>query len=251
MRVSHRDGRISREAAIDSKTDAYNRVINREIPYVGVRKVIGVKMKTSLDSCPQASSMARFDMSQIVRIREEFKIRNTPVSYTDIMVKVIAAAVPKLPLINSVLADGVITIFKTINMGVAVKAEDLLVVPVINNIGSKSILQISEETQTAIKNAREKRFDEINMTGGTFTFNNLGMYYIEGCHPIVNYPETAQVAMGRISKEAWVDERDNLVVRPICTLSIVINHAVLDGGQAGEFLGYLKEVIDSPQDYLS
>jgi len=232
------------------RKDNRNRLIREEIPVTGIRKVIGKRMKMSLDSMPQGGVMARFDMSQVVKLKEEYHVRNTPISYTDIMVKVVGAVVQEVPIMNSIQENDLITVFDTVNVGIAVKVDDVLVVPVINDVNHKSLLEVAEETRRTIELARKHRFDQICMEGSTITVNNLGMYYLEGLHPILNPPETAQLAIGRISKEAWVDEKDAIVVRPVATLSLVINHTVVDGGQVGEFMTFLSKIIQRPKEYF-
>jgi len=235
---------------MEKKTDRRGRVILREIPFTGIRQVIGQRMRQSLDTAPQGSVFARFDMSAVVALRESCQSKGDKVSFTDIMIKAVAAAAKECPGMNSALENDVITVYETVNVGIAVQVDDILVVPVINGADEKSLLEIAADTKVAIDNARNRRFDKLYMDGATITVNNLGKFYIDGCTPVINPPETAILGMGKIGKEAWVDENDQIVARQVATLSITINHAVVDGGQTGEFLGALKRILDSPADYI-
>ena len=236
---------------MEKKTDRRGRVIREEIPYSGIRKVIGQRMQQSLVAFPQGTAMARFDMSEIIKLREDYKSRGISVSYTDIMIKLTAALAKEFPEANSCLENDIITVYETVNVGIAVKVEEILVVPVIMDVVHKDLAQIAADTHEAIDNARNRRFDKLYMDGATITFNNLGMFNVEGCLPILNYPETTLLAMGKISKEAWVDEHDQIVVRPIATITSLINHAVIDGGHASYILTLLKKIIADPRDYIN
>lgn len=235
---------------MEKQVDRRGRVIIEQTPYDGMRKIIGDRMLNSLNTVGQGTQMCRFDMSKLVAYREKLKEEGLKVSYTDLMAKAIAAALPFSPKINSTLEKNNITVFETVNMGIAVKVDDDLIVPVILDVGNKTLAELSEATKDTIQKTRERRFGEVYMAGATITLNNLGMYNVEACTPIVNTPETAIIAMGKIAKDAWVDENDQLCVRPVSTISISINHAVVDGGQTGMFLDALKVVLDEPEKYI-
>jgi pyruvate dehydrogenase E2 component (dihydrolipoamide acetyltransferase) len=166
------------------------------------------------------------------------------------MIKAVAAVVKELPEINSALENDIITVYDTVNVGVAVKVDEILVVPVINSVERKGLLEVADETRAAIAHTRKREFGKVYLDGATITVNNLGMFNIEGCAPTLNYPETCLFAIGKISKEAWVDENENIIVRPVSTMTCLINHAVVDGGQAGGFLTIMKKVVSSPKDYI-
>jgi pyruvate dehydrogenase E2 component (dihydrolipoamide acetyltransferase) len=225
--------------------DVRGRTIKEKIPYSGIRKVIGTRMRESLDTSPQGTVMARFDMSRAVALRMKMAQEGKNVTYTDILIKATCAAIKKVPIINSALLDGEIVVYETINIGVAVKVGNILVVPVVLDADKKSLLEVAADTADAIQNARAQRFDKIIMDCATFTVNNLGMYNIEGCTPLLNPPEAAILAIGRIRKDVWVGENGNIDVRDVCTMSLTIDHSVMDGGPAGEFLSALEEVIGS------
>lgn len=235
---------------MEKKTDKRGRTIIEEIPYQGIRKVIGQRMLQSLTTVPQGSIMVRADMTKIVAFREKLKADGVKVSYTDIFAKLIACAVQEVPIINSTRDDKNITVLESVNVGIAVKASSDLVVPVISNVQSKSLKEIADESRTIIENAREKKYHLIPMDGGTITLNNLGMFNVEACTPVLNPPEAAILAVGSIRKEAWVDKNDNITVRPVTTLSLTIDHAIMDGGPAGEFIGAIKKMMDAPEQYL-
>jgi pyruvate dehydrogenase E2 component (dihydrolipoamide acetyltransferase) len=235
---------------MEQKVDKRGRIVKEEIPFAGIRKVIGQRMRQSLDAFPQVTAAARFDMSEIVKLKDEMTANGTPVTYTDIMIKAVAAIIRELPEMNSALENDVITVYDTVNVGVAVKVDEILVVPVITDVEKKSLIEIAKDTRTAIAYTRNREFDKIYMDGATITVNNLGMFNVEVCGPTLNYPETCLLAVGKISKEAWVDENDNIAVRPVATMTCLINHAVVDGGQAGVFLTIMKKIVESPKDYI-
>ncbi|MBS7528579.1 2-oxo acid dehydrogenase subunit E2 [Fusibacter paucivorans] len=235
---------------MEKTVDKFGRIIRNEIPYDGIRKVIGTRMKASLDNAPQGTVMTRVDMSQIIAYRKKLASSGIKVSYTDILAKCVVFAIEETPFVNATRDDKAIYVFETINVGIAVMVDELLVVPVLYNAQTKSIEEIADETKAMVKNARDKRFDLIPMGGATFTLNNLGIFDVEGCTPFVNPPESSILAVGAIKKEAWVTEEETIEIRPVTTLSLTIDHSILDGGMAAKFLSAMKKVLNNLDDYL-
>lgn len=235
---------------MEKKVDARGRVISEEISYSGIRKMIGTRMRNSLDSSPQASMSARADMSKVVELRKKLAEEGLKVTYTDIFIKIVGCVVKELPIINSTRDDKVITIYETVNAGIATKVGSELVVPVIFDVCNKSLREIAIETKEIIENAREGNYGKIPLEGATITVNNLGMYDIDVCTPIINAPESTILALGAIRNEAWVDEDMSIVVKPIATLSLTNDHSIYDGSQVAECLCILKKIMKDPQKYI-
>jgi pyruvate dehydrogenase E2 component (dihydrolipoamide acetyltransferase) len=235
---------------MEKKRDKRGRLILEEMPYNGLRKVIGDRMSESLARAPQGTVMSRADMSNVIKFRQEQKLRGFAISYTDIFVKIIACAVKELPIMNSTRNDDVITIFESVNVGVAIKIDSAIVVPVVSEAQDKTVIEIAKETREMITNVRNGDFASVPMGGGTITVNNLGMFDVDGCTPFVNLPEASILAIGSIRQEAVVDEDGRIVAKPMTTLSLTIDHSIADGGPAAEFLGIMKKIMAEPEMYL-
>ncbi len=235
---------------MEKQVDKRGRVIAQQIPLRGVRKVIGQRMRQSLDTAPQATIMSKADMSQVVKFRKELKEKGISVSFTDIFIKATAFAAQEIPMANATRDEKFITVFETVNAGIAVMAGDLLIVPVVTNVHEKSLEEISKETKEIIANARAMKFDRIPLDGATITVNNLGMFDVDECTPVVNMPEAAIIAFGAMRKEVWVEDDGSFVAKETAQLSLSFDHAIIDGGMAGQFIMALKKVLAAPQEYI-
>jgi pyruvate dehydrogenase E2 component (dihydrolipoamide acetyltransferase) len=139
-----------------------------------------------------------------------------------------------------------IKVFGSVNVGVATAVEEGLIVPVIHNADSKSIVEVAHEARDLAEKARENRLVPDEVMGGTFTVTNLGMYGVDAFTPIINPPQSAILGVGRIAeKPVAVDQQ--IAVRPMMTLSLTFDHRVLDGVVAAGFLKTLKETLEKPQ----
>jgi pyruvate dehydrogenase E2 component (dihydrolipoamide acetyltransferase) len=235
---------------MEKKRDKKGRVILQEIPYTGIRKIIGQRMRQSLDTAPQGTVITRADMTYIVKLKEELQEKNVRVSYTDIFIKLLACALKEIPILNATRNDEVITIFETVNVGIAVKAGSALVVPVVFDVQNKNVIEIAKETKDLIANVRGGKLELVPMEGGTITINNLGMFDVDGCTPFVNLPEASILAIGTIRKDVWVEEDNNIAVKPVTTLSLTIDHSITDGAPAAQFLGIIKGMMKKPEIYV-
>ena len=236
---------------MEQTTDKYGRLIKEQIPYPGIRKIIGTRMRQSLDVAPQGTCMSRADMSKLLELRTELKKEGKSVTFLDLFVKSVACALKMLPIANSSRDDDFIYVYETMNIAIAVNVDNNSVIaPVIRNAQDMSLLEIAEETRDLIEKARNKDFAHIPMDGATITVNNLGMYDVDGCTPFINLPEAMMVTFGATRPTAWVDDDNQIVVRPVTTISITNDHTITDGGQTAQFAGAIKTVMKDPRTYL-
>jgi len=171
------------------------------------------------------------------------------VSYTDMLVKAVAKALTEHPIINSTLENEQIKIFANINIGVAVATETGLIVPVIQEANGKSLTEISSTLKELIEKAKQNRLSKEELTGGTFTITNLGMYGVDVFTPIINPPETAILGVGRVAEKP-IAVGGQMVIRPMMQLSLTFDHRVVDGAPAAEFLQKVKQKLESPEALL-
>ena len=215
------------------------------IPLSGIRKTIATRLSKSAHTTARAVLFTKVDAGRLIEWRKGFKESGTEVSYNDIFVHITAKALLEFPRINSRLEGDHIRLVGEINIGVAVDTERGLLVPVINNADKKDVKSIADEARQKIERARTGRSTMEDMSGGTFTLTNLGMFDVESFVPIINPPECAILAVGSIVREpAVIDESDTVSVRPFMRLSLVWDHRIVDGAPAARFLQRIKQLIE-------
>jgi pyruvate dehydrogenase E2 component (dihydrolipoyllysine-residue acetyltransferase) len=191
------------------------------------------------------------DATALVKVRgelsPEFATRSgVRLSYNDLLICAVARTLEKHAELNSRWTDQGMYILDAINVGLAVAVEDGLVVPVIRDAHRKSLAEISAELARLTIKAREDRLSAEEMTGGTFTVTNLGMFGIDSFTPLVNPPETAILGVGRIA-ERPAARNGQLVLRPTMYLSLSVDHRAVDGAPAARFLQSLRACLEDPQ----
>jgi pyruvate dehydrogenase E2 component (dihydrolipoamide acetyltransferase) len=167
------------------------------------------------------------------------------VTYTDLLVKVVAAAIRQHPQINNFWDDGVIRENQDINVGLAVAVEDGLIVPVIHNADTLSIRQISQTRQELVERSQNKKLLLDDLQNGTFTISNLGMYGVDIFNAILNPPQAGILAVGRIADRV-VPVANQPSIQPMMILSISYDHRVIDGASGARFLETLANLIEEP-----
>lgn len=167
------------------------------------------------------------------------------VSHTDMLVKLAAEALRRHPRVNSTWRDGAIVPCKGINVAIAVATDDGLIVPVVHDADRLELYEIAARRQELVAAAREGRLRPEDVTGGSFTISNLGMYGVDSFDAIVNAPQAAILAVGRIAdRVVAVDGQPE--VRPVLELSVSFDHRVVDGARGAEFLDMLAGLIEEP-----
>jgi len=224
------------------------------IPFVGRRKVIADRLFRSARTALHVPLTIEVDMSETSKLREELnteyeKRAKTRLSYTDILVKAVAAALKEHPIVNSILENGQIKIIEEINIGVAVATNEGLIVPVVRDADEKSLREIAVSIEELVEKARLDKLVTREVSGGTFTITNLGMFEVDLFAPIINPPESAILGVGRITKKPIAMD-DEVVVRPMVTLTLVFDHRIMDGAEAARFLQEIKQVLEEPHLYL-
>jgi pyruvate dehydrogenase E2 component (dihydrolipoamide acetyltransferase) len=166
-------------------------------------------------------------------------------SVTDLLVRATAAALARHPQVNASWADGSIRRNSDVNVGIAVAVEDGLVVPVVHRADSLRLGEIAARREEIVARAREGTLRPEDVEGGTFTISNLGMFGVDAFNAVVNAPQAAILAVGRIvDRVVPVDGRPE--VRPVLALSLSCDHRVVDGARAARFLGELADLIEEP-----
>ncbi|WP_160143034.1 dihydrolipoamide acetyltransferase family protein [Halanaerobium hydrogeniformans] len=223
---------------------------DQEIPFTGLRKVISKRMSQSFQEVPQVTTTVKADMKEIKDLREKIKeLSEEHISYTDILLLIASRMLKKYPKINSHISQDKMIVKSSINIGIAVDVPGGLVVPVIKNVGRKSLEEIAKERKILVKKAREGKLNNDDLSGGTFTITNLGGFETEIFTPIVNQPEAAILGVGQISDEV-VPVDGEVTIRPMLWLSMAYDHRAVDGAPAAEFLQKIKNALENPVSLL-
>ena len=171
-------------------------------------------------------------------------------SYNDILVKLVAAALQKHPVLNSRWEGETLRTCSSIHIGIAVDTEAGLLVPVIRDVTALTLNELALRSRNLIERAHSKRLNGDELSGGTFTVTSLGAFGIDAFTPIINYPECAILGVGRILRQP-VAVGETIALCDIITLSLTFDHRALDGAPAARFLQTLTKFIESPQIALS
>ncbi len=237
-------------ASLPGSTPSDGRLPGRLVPLTRKRRLTAERMSLSARTVARLTINMEVDATEMIALRT----RLLPVyeagsgvrlTYNDLLVKVVAIALAEHPYLNARWTDEGILLVEPINVGVAVAAEDGLVVPVVRDAGRKKLAEISTELNRLIGRAREDRLSLEEITGGTFTITNLGMFGVESFTPIVNPPETAILGVGAMIEKP-VGRDGQIVLRPIMTLSLSFDHRIVDGAPAAQFLQRVKQLLEEP-----
>jgi pyruvate dehydrogenase E2 component (dihydrolipoyllysine-residue acetyltransferase) len=223
------------------------------------QQTIARRMAESKATIPDFTLLIDVDMEECVGLRSELKRLSQPdasvepgggaqhdvPTYNDMVVKACALALREHPSANSSYRDGRLQMHSRINVGVAVAAQDALVVPTVFDAEEKSLGEIARETRALAGRVRDGTITPPELGGGTFTVSNLGMYGVRSFTAIINPPQAAIVSVGALEPRAVVREGD-LVIRNSLTLTLACDHRILYGAQAALFLARIRELLESP-----
>jgi pyruvate dehydrogenase E2 component (dihydrolipoamide acetyltransferase) len=212
-----------------------------------VWRVMADRTQRSWQSVPHFFLSRDVDASRLESWRTAARARpgNEKVTHTDLLVKVCAESLRRHPRVNASWRDGAIVPGTGVNVAVAVATGDGLVVPVVHDADTLELGAISARRREIAEAARGGRLRPDDVQGGTFTISNLGMYGVDAFQAIVNAPQAAILAVGRIVDRPWALNGE-LVVRPVLTLTLSFDHRVVDGARGAEFLDTLASLVEEP-----
>ncbi|HEX2923110.1 MAG TPA: dihydrolipoamide acetyltransferase family protein [Chloroflexota bacterium] len=221
----------------------------RIVPLSRKRRITAERMALSARTVARLTMNMRVDATEMIRLRERlqpsYAARGGRLTHNDLLIKVVAMALVDHPYLNARWTDQGIALLQQINVGVAVAVSDGLVVTVIHNADRKRLEEISAESAGLVTKARADTLSVSDITGGTFTITNLGMYGVESFTPIVNPPEAAILGVGAMEEQP-VSRDGQMVLRPMMTLSLSFDHRIVDGAPAAEFLKRVKQLLEEP-----
>ena len=211
-------------------------------------RIMAERTTQSWTSVPHIFLMREVNASRLIAWREQLLKRPSAfekITYTDLLVKVVAAALRQHPRINASWSNGTITLNNEVNVGLAAATEDGLVVPVIHRADELGIGEIAKRRKELVTRAQAGKLRPQDIQGGTFTISNLGMYGIDAFTAIVNAPQAAILAVSRMADRV-VAVGGQAVVQPMIVFSLSCDHRVIDGARGAQFLATLAELIEEP-----
>ena len=245
------------QAPISAEVDARTGLpVASRTPVKGVRKAVAQAMVRSRTEIPEATVWVDADATALVELRADLKRRDphgTP-SLLAFIARFVLAGLAKYPELNTRI-DGTgdaqeIVAFDGVNLGFAAQTDRGLVVPAIRGAQALSARGLDAEIRRLTALARDGKASPADLTGGTFTLNNYGVFGVDGSAAIINHPEAAILGVGRIVDRPWAVDGE-LAVRKVVQLTLTFDHRVCDGGTAGGFLRYVADAVERPGSVLA
>ncbi|MFC9926827.1 dihydrolipoamide acetyltransferase family protein [Streptomyces sp. NPDC127190] len=218
------------------------------VPLKGVRGAVADKLSRSRREIPDATCWVDADATELMRARAAMNAAGgTKISLLALLARICTAALARFPELNSTVDTEAreIVRLEQVHLGFAAQTDRGLVVPVVRDAQARDAESLTAEFARLTEAARTGTLTPGELTGGTFTLNNYGVFGVDGSTPIINHPEAAMLGVGRIVPKPWVHEGE-LAVRQVVQLSLTFDHRVCDGGTAGGFLRYVADCVEHP-----
>jgi pyruvate dehydrogenase E2 component (dihydrolipoamide acetyltransferase) len=220
-----------------------------DIPLTQMRKTIAKRLVTSIGPVPTFYLTIEVDMSHLQGARERINARlegeGVKVSINDFIIKAVAVALRQHPAINAQWTDAAIRRFNRVHIGVAVAVEDGLITPIVRDADQIGVAEISQQVRELAKRARERKLQPDEYTGATFSISNLGMFGIDEFTAIINPPEAAILAIGRVEDKP-VAQFGEIISQPRMRITMSCDHRVIDGATGAKFLQTLRQYLEEP-----
>ena len=224
-------------------------------PLTGLRKRVAEHMERSWRIIPHATAFGDLDGSALIALRESLKPaaekRGIRLTYIPLLIKLLIPVLKEFPIFNASLDEEKREIIykHSYHIGVATATPDGLLVPVLRNADHLTLLEIAANVERLIESAKKRTLALPEVSGSTFTLNNVGSFGGSTGTPIINHPEVAILAVGRLQDQAVV-QQGTVVVRPIMPLALSFDHRLIDGALAGAFIARFKELVENPQQLM-
>lgn len=226
-----------------------------EIPWTGVRKTIARNMMNSLQSMAQNTCTLEVDCTDLLALREKFvadqEMLGCKITVNDLLCKMLGKVVAKHPLANATFDGKTLYTHKHVHLSVAVATEDGLMVPVVRNIDTLSLTEINAKIKDLAQRAKEKKLDGSEMTGGTFSITNVGMFPIDYGTPVINPPQTCICGFGRPKLKPAVLPDGTIGPRMMMNVFLTFDHQIIDGLECGRIFKDLEYYILHPEMILA
>jgi pyruvate dehydrogenase E2 component (dihydrolipoamide acetyltransferase) len=224
------------------------------IPYRGLRRKIGAHLSVSKRSAVHYTYVDEVDATELVNMREglQEKEASRHITYLPLVLRAIISGLKEFPLVNAFLDEEKeeIKLKRFYNIGIATATPEGLIVPVLRNADQKTLLQLSDEIQSLVDLARQGKARVEDLRGGTFTVTSLGTLGGLVATPVINYPEVAILGVHKIAKRPAVRD-DQIVIRQMMNLSLSLDHRVVDGVVAAQFLQHVIQLLENPESLVT
>ncbi|MFG2963477.1 MULTISPECIES: dihydrolipoamide acetyltransferase family protein [unclassified Streptomyces] len=224
------------------------KAVGNRTPLKGIRGAVADKLSRSRREIPDATCWVDADATELMRARTAMNAAAGPkISLLALLARICTAALARYPELNSYVDVEAREIVRLdhVHLGFAAQTERGLVVPVVRDAHGRDAESLTAEFARLTDSAHAGTLTPVDLTGGTFTLNNYGVFGVDGSTPIINHPEAAMLGVGRIVPKPWVHEGE-LAVRQVVQLSLTFDHRVCDGGTAGGFLRYVADCVENP-----
>ncbi|HKF38012.1 MAG TPA: dihydrolipoamide acetyltransferase family protein, partial [Ktedonobacteraceae bacterium] len=224
-------------------------------PLTGLRKRIAEHMERSWHIIPHATAFDEVDGEALASLREALKPaaekRGVRLTYIPLLIKLLVPLLKEFPSFNASLDDERREIIykRSYHIGVATASPEGLLVPVLRNADRLTLSEIASSVERLVEGARKRTLALPELSGSTFTLNNVGSFGGSSGTPIINHPEVAILAVGRLQDKAVV-QQGAVIARPMMPLALSFDHRVIDGAMAGAFLARFKELVENPQQLM-
>jgi pyruvate dehydrogenase E2 component (dihydrolipoamide acetyltransferase) len=214
-----------------------------------LQQTVARRMAESKATAPHFYLQAEVDMSQAVEGRKALKDAasegDVVPTFNDMIVKACALALREFPRANGAYKDGKIELYSRVNVGVAVAAQDALVVPTVFDANLKGLRQIASETRALAGKVRDGTVTPPELSGGTFTVSNLGMFGVSNFHAVINTPQAAILAVGELKAKPVVED-GSIEARQLMGVTLACDHRILYGADGAQFLARVRALLESP-----
>jgi len=224
-------------------------------PLKGLRKRIAEHMERSWRTIPHATAFDEVDGGALAELREALKPtaekRGVRLTYIPLLIKLLIPLLNEFPIFNASLDEEnrEIIYHRSYHVGVATASPEGLLVPVLRNADHLTLMEIASNLENLIEGAKKRTLALSELSGSTFTLNNVGSFGGSTGTPIINHPEVAILAVGRLQDKAVV-QQGTVIVRPMMPLALSFDHRLIDGAMAGAFLARFKELVENPQQLI-
>ena len=221
------------------------------IPIRGLRKSVADKLSRSRREIPEATVWVDVDATEMLRLRTALNADESApkISLLALLSRFTILALHRYPELNAKIEGDEIVMSPAVHLGFAAQTDRGLMVPVVRDAQVHTLEQLSTAVAERTRRAREGTLGPAELTGGTFTVNNYGVFGVDGSAAIINHPEVAILGIGRIIPRPWVVD-DQIVPRQMTELTLAFDHRVCDGGTAGGFLRFIADCVESPANAL-
>jgi pyruvate dehydrogenase E2 component (dihydrolipoamide acetyltransferase) len=224
------------------------------VPLTGLRGLVAERLSRSRREIPEATTWVDVDATGLLAARDALR-RARPderIGLLALLARICVAGLRRFPELNATVdvERGEIVQLPQVHLGLAAQTPRGLVVPVVRDAGSRTTAELGAEVARLTERARAGALSPAELTGGTFTLNNYGVFGVDGSTPIINHPEAAILGVGRIIERPWVVD-GAVVPRSVTQLSLAFDHRVCDGGVAGGFLRYVADQVEQPLGLLA